>query len=259
LIYIVFSGELSTLLRQGQGLYCYVEQEMQEVYGSKWMTKVDSHLRDYQKSKQPVNDIICEDVSALLKVVDGEWDKVFKSSLSQSDRAFVNELIEVRNQWAHRSTFLTDYTYRAVDTVLQLLKSISDPQLADVEKQRQDVLHLLYQEQVRHEVQTIPVSSTEEAYIKKHRLGEPLKHISFQNAYPLNDVKGSLQQLVLACNPSHKPPEYKTIRSGGTDNNPEFTSVVYVAGSEYGSGKGSSTKRAEKRAAEDALQKLGLL
>jgi dsRNA-specific ribonuclease len=42
------------------------------------------------------------------------------------------------------------------------------------------------------------------------------------------------------------------------DNNPEFTSVVYVAGSEYGSGKDTSTKKAEKRAAEDALQTLGL-
>jgi len=72
-----------------------------------------------------------------------------------------------------------------------------------------------------------------------------------------------LQQVVLdsefSGNPSRKPPEYKTIRSGGTDNNPEFTSVVYVAGSEYGSGKDSSTKKAEKRAAEDALRKLGLL
>ena len=79
-----------------------------------------------------------------------------------------------------------------------------------------------------------------------------------------DDVKGWLQQIVLGIefvksnNPSRKPPEYKTIRSGGTDNNPEFTSVVYVAGCEYGSGKGSSSKKAEKRAAEDALQKLGI-
>jgi ribonuclease III len=386
-----------------QGLYSYVEQKMQAIHGSTWMTKAASHLREHQKSKQQVDDIIREDVSALLTVVNREWEKVFKSSLSQPDRALVNELLEVRNQWAHQSTFSTDDTYRAVDSVLRLLKSMSAPQLADVEKQRQDVLRLLSQEQARHEVRTIPVSSAEETRIK-HRLDQLLKRIPFQNAYLLNqalthtsykyenpntgedneqlefigdalltflsgdflykynpdlregkmtvlrsnlvdtpqlakfaselelgrwmrlgrgedisggrskpsllsnvfeavvgayyldsgveavrdlvdpffeevvndlpttedsipkikdDVKGWLQQVVLdvefASNPSRKPPEYKTIRSGGTDNNPEFTSVVYVAGSEYGSGKDNSTKKAEKRAAEDALRKLGLL
>ncbi|WP_414566210.1 MULTISPECIES: ribonuclease III [unclassified Anabaena] len=394
-------GKALDFLRQG--LYPYVEQKMQEVHGSSWMTKVASHLRDHQKAKQQINEIIREDVSALLTVVNREWDKVFKNSLSQPDRALVNELLEVRNQWAHQSTFSTDDTYRAVDSVLRLLKSMSAPQFADVEKQRQDVLRLLTQEQARHEVRTIPVSSAEEARIKQ-RLDELLKRIPFQNAYLLNqalthtsykyenpntgedneqlefigdalltflsgdflyqrnpdlregkmtvlrsnlvdapqlakfaaklelgkwmrlgkgedtsggrskpsllsnvfeavvgayyldsgveavrdlidpffeevvndlpttedsipkikdDVKGWLQQVILdskfAGNPSRKPPEYKTIRSGGTDNNPEFTSVVYVAGSEYGSGKDNSTKKAEKRAAEDALRKLELL
>lgn len=383
-----------------QGLYSYVEQKMQLVHGSTWMTKAVSHLRDHQKSKQQVDDIVREDVSALLTVVNKEWDKVFKSSLSQPDRALVTELIEVRNQWAHQTTFSTDDTYRAVDSVLRLLKSMSSSQVADVEKQRQDVLRLLTQEQARHEVRPIPVSPAEESRVRQ-RLDGLLKRIPFQNAYLLNqalthtsykyenpntgddneqlefigdalltflsgdfiykrnpdlregkmtvlrsnlvdtpqlakfaaalelgkwmrlgkgedinggrskptllcnvfeavvgayyldsgieavrdlvdpffeevvndlpltedsipqikdDVKGWLQQIVLegtfASNPSRKPPEYRTIRSGGTDNNPEFTSVVYVAGSEYGSGKDSSTRKAEKRAAEDAISKL---
>jgi ribonuclease III len=386
-----------------QGLYSYVEQKMHAIHGSTWMTKAGSHLREHQKSKQQVDEIIREDVSALLTVVNREWEKVFKSELSQPDRALVNELLEVRNQWAHQSTFSTDDTYRAVDSVFRLLKSMSAPQLAGVEKQRQDVLRLLTQEQAKHEVRTSPVSSAEETRIK-HRLEELLKRIPFQNAHLLNqalthtsykyenpntgedneqlefigdalltflsadflykynpdlregkmtvlrsnlvdmpqlakfaselelgkwmrlgkgedisggrskpsllsnvfeavvgayyldsgveavrdsidlffekvvndlpttedsilkiedDVKGWLQQVVLdvefAGNPNRKPPEYKTIRSDGTDNNPEFTSVVYVAGSEYGSGRDNSTKKAEKRAAEDALRKLGLL
>jgi ribonuclease-3 len=78
-----------------------------------------------------------------------------------------------------------------------------------------------------------------------------------------DNAKGWLQEVVLNSefpgNPNRKPPEYKTIRSGGTDNAPEYTSTVYVAGSEYGSGKGTSTKRAEKCAAEDALKKLKLI
>ena len=383
-----------------QGLYPYFEQKMQEVYDSTWTAKAISHLKEHQKSKQQADETIREDVAALLTVVIREWEKVFKGSLSQLDRAFVNELIDVRNQWAHQSTFSTDDTYRAVDSVLRLLKSTKAPQVAEVEEQRQDVLRLLSQEQVRYEVRPIPVSSAEESRIRQ-RLDGLLKRIPFQNAYLLNqalthtsykyenpntgddneqlefigdalltflsgdflykrnpdlregkmtvlrsnlvdtpqlakfaaalelgkwmrlgkgedvsggrskqtllcnvfeavvgayyldlgieavrdlvapffeevvndlpttedlapqikdDVKSWLQQVVLegkfAGNPSRKPPEYKTIRSGGTDNDPEFTSVVYVAGSEYGSGKDSSTKKAEKRAAENAISKL---
>lgn len=386
-----------------QGLYVYVEQRMLAVHGSNWVIKAALHLRESQKSKRQADDILREDVSALLTVMNREWDKVFKDKLSQSDRALVNELIEVRNQWAHQSTFLTEDTYRAIDSVIRLLKSISAPQAEDVEKQRQDVLRLLSQEQTRHDIRSISVSPAEEARIRQ-RLNELLKRIPFQNAYLLNqalthtsykyenpntgedneqleflgdalltflsgdflykrnpdlregkmtvlrsnlvdapqlakfaaelelgkwmrlgkgednsggrskssllsnvfeavvgayyldsgveairdlvepffeqvvtdlpttegsipstkdDVKSWLQQVVLNSefthNPNRKPPKYETIRSGGTDNNPEFTSVVYVAGSEYGSGKDGSTKKAEMRAAEDALRKLKLL
>lgn len=386
-----------------QGLYPYVEQKMQVVYSSDWTQKATSHLRDFQKAKQQADDIIREDIAALLTVVNREWEKVFKVNLSQPDRALITELLEVRNQWAHQSTFLTDDTYRAVDSVFRLLKSISATQMLDVDKQRQNVLRILSQEQVRHEAQPILVSPIMEARIRQ-RLGELLTRISFQNACLLNqalthtsykfenpntgedneqlefigdalltflsgdflykrnpdlregkmtvlrsnlvdkpqlarfatelglgkwmrlgkgedinggrskasllsnvfesvigayyldsgveaardlvypffeevvndlptnedaipqiqdDRKGWLQKVVLDVsfgrNPGRKPPEYKTIRSGGTDDNPEFISVVYVAGSEYGSGKDSKKQKAEKLAAEDALRKLGLI
>jgi hypothetical protein len=60
---------------------------------------------------------------------------------------------------------LQNWDAPAVDSVLRLLKSISAPQAIDVEKQRQDVLRLLSQEQARHEIRTIPVSPAEEARI----------------------------------------------------------------------------------------------
>lgn len=394
-----------------QGLYPYVEQKMEEKYGKDWVAKVTSNLQDYQKSKQCA-DTLREDISALLRVMKKECysESKVKGGLNKSDRGLVDELAEVRNQWAHQSTFSTDDTYRAVDSVLRLLTSISstqvvnvENQVADVEKQRQEILRLFTQEQVRHEVRSIPVSPAEESRIRQ-RLDALLKRIPFKNAYLLNqalthttykyekpntgedneqleflgdalltflsgdflyqrnpdlregkmtvlrsnlvdtpqlakfaaaldlgnwmqlgngearsggrskpsllcnvfeavvgayyldsgieavrdfvdpffegvindlpttedaiprgkdDVKGWLQQVVLDSkfvdNPSRKPPEYKTARSGGTDHQPEFTSVVYIAGTEYGRGKDSNTKKAEKRAAEDALGKLGLL
>ena len=384
-----------------QGLYSYVEQKMQAVYGSAWKTQATSHLREHQKSKRQPDGISLEDVAALLIVANREWDKVFRDKLSQSDRSLVNELIEVRNKWAHQESFLTDDTFRAIDSVMRLLKSIAAPEAEAVEKQRQEVLRILSQEQVRQEVRHIPVSPDEEARIRQ-QLDPLLQRIPFQHAYRLkqalthtsykyenpntgedneqleflgdalltflsgdylyedkpdlkegkmtvlrsnlvdqsqlaifatelelgtwmnlgrgevagggrskpsllsnvfeavigayyldsgieavrdlinplfeqvvntlpttedsstqikDDVKGWLQQLVLATaftgNPDHDLPKYTTERSGGTDNCPEFTAVVYVAGIEYGRGTDRNKKEAEKRAAEDALRKLG--
>jgi ribonuclease-3 len=395
-------GKALELLQQG--LYPYFEQKIQAVYGSKWITKIASHLQDFQKPKKQAADVIQKDIAVLLKVMDREWNDVFKDSLSQSDRSLIYELLEVRNQWAHQEPFSIDDTYRAIDSVHRLLKAIEAPQVTDVEKQRQEVLRLLSQEQARYEVRPIPVSRAEDARIRE-RLDELLKRLAFQNAYLLNqalthtsymyenpgtgenneklefigdavltflsadflykrnpdlkegkmtvlrsnlvandqlaqfandldlgkwirigrgeeisggrtkpsllsnvfeavvgayyldsgmeavrdwleplfekivndlpttedsssklrdDVKGWFQQVVLSQefsdkNPDRKPPKYDPIRSGGTDNSPEFTSVVYVAGVEYGKGKGRTKQDADKRAAEDALRRLGLL
>lgn len=73
-----------------------------------------------------------------------------------------------------------------------------------------------------------------------------------------DDVKGRLQQFVCSSkfshNPNKQPPIYKTIRSGGTDHEPEHTSVVSIAGIQYAEGKGRNGKEAEKQAAENALK-----
>ncbi len=384
------------LLRQG--LYPYLEQNMQKIYGDAWKARAAGHLRDFQRAQMETDDPLREDVAAQLTVINREWEKVFKQGLSPSDRALINELIAVRNKWAHQSPFSTDDTYRAVDSVARLLKSLNAPQVATVEKQRQDILRLLAQEQARSEIPPTLLSPAEEAQIVQ-RLGALLKAVPFQNVGLLNqalthtsykyenpntgedneqlefigdavlallscdyvyqqdpglregdmtewrarlvgdgqlaqyaarlelgqwirigkgeernggrqktsllsnafealvgayyldsgievvrdmiypffddvwsqladsdatmpriDVKSRLQQVVLhpdfSANPNRQPPEYKTIRSGGTDNDPEFTAVVYVAGGEYGSGKGRSKKEAERRAAEAALAKI---
>lgn len=66
------------------------------------------------------------------------------------------------------------------------------------------------------------------------------------------DSKNRIQELVQAQGITI-PPKYKTSRAGGSDHAPEFLSIVYVEDQEYGRGKGTSKKEAEKRAAEDAL------
>ena len=69
------------------------------------------------------------------------------------------------------------------------------------------------------------------------------------------DPKNKLQEIVQA-NGAKAPPKYVTEQIGGTDHAPEFHSRVYVDGVLYGEGRGSSKKKAEKQAAEDAISKL---
>ena len=69
------------------------------------------------------------------------------------------------------------------------------------------------------------------------------------------DSKNRFQELVQA-NGAKAPPKYVTEQLGGTDHAPEFHSRVYVDDILYGEGRGSSKKKAEKQAAEDAIAKL---
>jgi len=71
------------------------------------------------------------------------------------------------------------------------------------------------------------------------------------------DSKNRFQQWVQAnSDTTTTPPKYVTIQAGGMPHKPEYLAKVYVAEKQYGEGKGSSKKEAEKQAAEDALAKL---
>jgi ribonuclease-3 len=54
-------------------------------------------------------------------------------------------------------------------------------------------------------------------------------------------------------------PQYVITGHAGPDHAREFTAAVYVAGQKYGNGRGRRKQDAEKDAARDALQGLGLL
>ena len=84
---------------------------------------------------------------------------------------------------------------------------------------------------------------------------EAAKHIvDFQSN---KNHKSMLQEWFLSK--STELPEYEIVSESGVDHDKEFTAKVCVKDKEYGRGKGHSKKEAEKRAAENALKKLGLL
>lgn len=72
----------------------------------------------------------------------------------------------------------------------------------------------------------------------------------------LVDCKNQFQQWALEKHQQN--PQYRIVNESGLDHAKQFTAQVLVNGEVYGMGSGHRKQIAEKRAAEDALLKLGL-
>ena len=134
-----------------EGLYPFVEREMRSAYNEHWENHALSHLYEDRNLKRTTAERLQQDVTDLINVFFGEWHNVFKKTLGHAERNLVGELKTVRNDWAHGKNFSTDDAYRALDSTARLLSSISAPQADTVEKQKQELLRLRFEEQARHE------------------------------------------------------------------------------------------------------------
>ncbi|MFT0813232.1 Swt1 family HEPN domain-containing protein [Synechococcus sp. OH20] len=152
-------GRALNLLRQG--LYPFVVREMQAFHGENWLNvAADTLPQSSPKSKSP-EQILEQDVAALLTLMWEQWNTVFRQTLGQAERTLVSELRNTRNAWAHTCTFGFDDAYRALDSVARLLSAIAAPQAAEVEKQKQELLRLRYEEQAKRESRRAIVASLE--------------------------------------------------------------------------------------------------
>lgn len=152
-------GRALTLL--SQGLYPFVEREMCATFGDKWILAATPSLPDDYTKRRTVANILREDISVLLIVIWDKWNDVFKKTLGQAERTLVSELRNTRNSWAHQSTFSTDDAYRALDSVSRLLSAISAPEAEEVEKQKQEILRVRYEEQARRETRRVTAAPVE--------------------------------------------------------------------------------------------------
>ncbi|HEY8164061.1 MAG TPA: Swt1 family HEPN domain-containing protein [Gemmatimonadaceae bacterium] len=144
-----------------RGLLPYVEREMKSVYGpAKWEKQATLALGD-----KPLLKSGGWDTSALLSVMIGEWPTVFKRGLGQTERSIVGEMRDVRNRWAHQETFSTDDTYRVFDNVHRLLSAIGAKEAIDLERQKQDLLRVRFEEQAKKETVKAAVAPVESAVV----------------------------------------------------------------------------------------------
>lgn len=89
------------------------------------------------------------DLAELLRLVDSEWNSVFRNTLSRSARSFAHELRDVRNAWAHNVQFTYSDTFRAIDTASRLLKAISAKQAEELDTMSVEVQRVQFTEQSR--------------------------------------------------------------------------------------------------------------
>ncbi len=101
----------------------FVERALARSLGKEWPKSLE------RSSQFPVpyrpDGTVNWDTQRLLRVMLDNWQSGFKQDLSTADRGFVNELIEVRNRFAHEQAFSADDTSRALDTMQRLLTSIA--------------------------------------------------------------------------------------------------------------------------------------
>ncbi|MDT9302491.1 MAG: Swt1 family HEPN domain-containing protein [Limnospira sp. PMC 1286.21] len=148
-----------------EGLYPFVEREMRSHYGDNhWLTAASASLSDSyvnNRSRQPVEKILKEDLYALLMVVWEHWNDVFRQILGRSERSIVSELRDNRNQWAHQTTFSTDDAYRILDNISRLLTAISAPEASQVEKEKNELMRSRFEAEARRERRKVTVTPTE--------------------------------------------------------------------------------------------------
>lgn len=132
------------------GLAPFVERELQQAAPQGLVDPAT--VRRYAETTIPANRPIREwDVASLLKLMWETWNDVFRQTLGQAERSLVSELRDWRNKWAHQQPFSTDDVYRVLDSAGRLLTAVSSPQAAELDRMKDEVLRLRFEEQTTRE------------------------------------------------------------------------------------------------------------
>jgi len=130
------------------GLAPFVSREFINNYKGQARQELERITEVPRGEKQPFSQM---DVAALLKVMWESWNEVFRETLGRTDRSLVQELREARNKWAHQQTFSGDDTYRVFDSSQRLLTSVSSSKAETLDKMKQELLRVRFDEQTRAE------------------------------------------------------------------------------------------------------------
>lgn len=147
------------LERLKEGLRPFVERELKGTFGESWTGQIKEILTDTRLGGGKGE--ATHDVAVLLVVMDRTWGEIFRRILGKAERSLVNELIGIRNRWAHQEPFSTDDAYRALDSTGRLLAAVSAPEADDVEKMKMELLRVRFDEQARSEKRRVAGTAIE--------------------------------------------------------------------------------------------------
>lgn len=174
-----------------QGLYPYVEQQMEQKYGDKWEDQANKHLQNHTTMKKTkVKDKLREDTGELLKAMSNEWKKVFKDNenLDNGEKGIVEELLQFRHNYSHKNNyaFSAEDTYRAIDSIVRLLKAVNAEEkiIQELEKHKKELFQIIGQEENR---QKNPQTTANLERIRV-KLAELLGKLPFQDVSLLQDA-----------------------------------------------------------------------
>ncbi len=174
------------------GLLPFVERELKAVYADRWQA-IAREGQPPERGKRRKGEKLHLDCHALLTVMWNQWNPVFSKTLGQAERSLVNELREVRNNWAHQKNFSGNDAYRALDSMERMLAAVSAEQAGEVGQMRMDLLRLQFDEQRRSEMRKtsfVPTEGKPQGGLKSWR----------EVVTPHSDVvKGTYQQAEFAA------------------------------------------------------------
>lgn len=120
-----------------EGLEPYVDRSMRTHVGEDWFAKWAAQER---------GKVALHDPQLLLKVMRDSWQAVFSRALGRTERTYVHELSDRRNDWAHNEPFTADDTDRTLDTAERLLNAVNAGQLAgSIRKQKEELRRLYFE------------------------------------------------------------------------------------------------------------------
>ncbi|MEA3273903.1 MAG: Swt1 family HEPN domain-containing protein [Pseudomonadota bacterium] len=140
-------GKALDLLKAG--LAPFVEREVKAaVQSGLGLQKIRNYAEDPIYAEKSISEW---DSAGQLKLMWELWNEVFRNTLGHAERSLVSELRDVRNRWAHQNPFSSDDAYRALDSMGRLLVAVSAPQADDIERMKQELLRVKFDEQARTE------------------------------------------------------------------------------------------------------------
>lgn len=146
-------GDVLDALKAGLGPF--VLREFKMVYkGAKYLQEIElalttpAYSSDYLPDEQTALSRV--DIQGWLNLMWRRWNEVFRNKLGYSERNYVSELMQARNDWAHQKPFTIDDAYRVADTATRLLQAVGSPSEANITKAiAQELLRLRYEAEAK--------------------------------------------------------------------------------------------------------------